>query len=268
MLPVRRWPNHHQPVVSFCLLIAGTFRGGNLRLNLRDFSPFTQILSKYRQGRCALPLPAGTGQLCHRLSEPDGRSLWRRRHRCHVHRDPHLSVCRLGGHRLWAGAFSRCAALTTVLSCLSGYKEGFWFCVKFCTSGPAGGGSVRLDFLAQPHRHLPQNRPSGHRIWLAGAAPASADLPAGRMDYHCQYDAANHRQNGQSFSAGDVPTVSILCARHPDSARIFRDFGRSAQASRLPTFAAFCWQFRCPSASCGKCPTSRNNEQLKITREN
>jgi len=25
--------------VSFCLLIAGTFRGGNLRLNLRDFSP-------------------------------------------------------------------------------------------------------------------------------------------------------------------------------------------------------------------------------------
>ena len=89
--------------VSFCLLIAGTFRGGNLKAEPKGFFSFTQILSKHRQGRCALPLPAGTGQLCHRLSEPDGRSLWRRRHRCHVHRDPHLSVCRLGGHRLWAG---------------------------------------------------------------------------------------------------------------------------------------------------------------------
>ena len=213
--------------VSFCLLIAGTFRGGNLRLNLRDFSPSLKYYQNIVKGGAPSLFRQGLGSFA--------------------------IVCL----NLMAGPYgdAAIAAMSIVTrisqfaaSVVIGFGQGFQPVCGFNYGaklfkrtggllvlrqilhlGPAGGGSVRLDFLAQPHRHLPQNRPAGHRIRLTGAAPASTDLPAGRVDHHFQHDAANHRQNDEGFSAGDVPTVSLLCSCHPDPARIFRDFGRSAQ---------------------------------------
>ena len=50
------WATILSQFVSFCLLIAGTFRGGNLKLNLRNFSPSLKYYKNIVKG--------GTPSLC------------------------------------------------------------------------------------------------------------------------------------------------------------------------------------------------------------
>ena len=119
--------------VSFCLLIAGTFRGGNLRLNLRDFSPSLKYYQNIVKGGAPSLFRQGLGSFA--------------------------TVCL----NLMAGPYGDAAiaamSIVTRISqfaasvvigfgqgvqpvCGSDYgaklfkrvQEGFWFCVKFCTS--------------------------------------------------------------------------------------------------------------------------------------
>lgn len=119
--------------VSFCLLIAGTFRGGNLRLNLRDFSPSLKYYQNIVKGGAPSLFRQGLGSFA--------------------------TVCL----NLMAGSYGDAAiaamsivtrisqfAASVVIGFGQGFQpvcgfnygaklfkrvqEGFWFCVKFCTS--------------------------------------------------------------------------------------------------------------------------------------
>lgn len=214
--------------VSFCLLIAGTFRGGNLRLNLRDFSPSLKYYQNIVKGGAPSLFRQGLGSFAtvclNLMAGPYGDAAIAAM--SIVTRISQFAASVVIG---FGQGFQPVCGFNYGAKLFKRVQEGFWFCVKFCTSVLLVAAVCGWIFSPNLIGIFLKTDPLVIEYGSQALRLPSADLPAGRMDYHCQYDAANHRQNGQSLSAGDVPTVSILCARHPDSARIFRDFGRSAQ---------------------------------------
>ena len=118
--------------VSFCLLIAGTFRGGNLRLNLRDFSPSLKYYQNIVKGGAPSLFRQGLGSFAtvclNLMAGPYGDAIAAMSIVTRISQFAASVVIGFGqgfqpvcGFNYGAKLFKR-------------VQEGFWFCVKFCTS--------------------------------------------------------------------------------------------------------------------------------------
>ena len=119
--------------VSFCLLIAGTFRGGNLRLNLRDFSPSLKYYQNIVKGGAPSLFRQGLGSfatVCLNLMAGHygdaaiaAMSI--------VTRISQFAASVVIG---FGQGFQPVCGFNYGAKLFKRVQEGFWFCVKFCTS--------------------------------------------------------------------------------------------------------------------------------------
>lgn len=89
--------------ISFCLLIAGTRRGGNLRLDIRKFSPSLERYKIILNGGAPSLCRQGLGSVATACMNLMARPYGGRGHRGHVHCDAHHPVRGLGDDRLRPG---------------------------------------------------------------------------------------------------------------------------------------------------------------------
>lgn len=119
--------------VSFCLLIAGTFRGGNLRLNLRDFSPSLKYYQNIVKGGAASLFRQGLGSFAtvclNLMAGPYGDAAIAAM--SIVTRISQFAASVVIG---FGQGFQPVCGFNYGAKLFKRVQEGFWFCVKFCTS--------------------------------------------------------------------------------------------------------------------------------------
>lgn len=119
--------------VSFCLLIAGTFRGGNLRLNLRDFSPSLKYYQNIVKGGAPSLFRQGLvsfATVCLNLmAGPYGDAAIAAM--SIVTRISQFAASVVIG---FGQGFQPVCGFNYGAKLFKRVQEGFWFCVKFCTS--------------------------------------------------------------------------------------------------------------------------------------
>ena len=119
--------------VSFCLLIAGTFRGGNLRLNLKDFSPSLKYYQNIVKGGAPSLFRQGLGcfaTVCLNLmAGPYGDAAIAAM--SFVTRIFQFVASVVIG---FGQGFQPVCGFNYGAKLFKRVQEGFWFCVKFCTS--------------------------------------------------------------------------------------------------------------------------------------
>ena len=121
------------PFVSFCLLIAGTFRGGNLRLNLRDFSPSLKYYQNIVKGGAPSLFRQGLGSFAtvclNLMAGPYGDAAIAAM--SIVTRISQFAASVVIG---FGQGFQPVCGFNYGAKLFKRVQEGFWFCVKFCTS--------------------------------------------------------------------------------------------------------------------------------------
>ena len=119
--------------VSFCLLIAGTFRGGNLRLNLRDFSPSLKYYQNIVKGGAPSLFQQGLGSFAtvclNLMAGPYGDAAIAAM--SIVTRISQFAASVVIG---FGQGFQPVCGFNYGAKLFKRVQEGFWFCVKFCTS--------------------------------------------------------------------------------------------------------------------------------------
>ena len=119
--------------VSFCLLIAGTFRGGNLRLNLRDFSPSLKYYQNIVKGGAPFLFRQGLGSFAtvclNLMAGPYGDAAIAAM--SIVTRISQFAASVVIG---FGQGFQPVCGFNYGAKLFKRVQEGFWFCVKFCTS--------------------------------------------------------------------------------------------------------------------------------------
>ena len=119
--------------VSFCLLIAGTFRGGNLRLNLRDFSPSLKYYQNIVKGGAPSLFRQGLGSFAtvclNLMAGPYGDAAIAAM--SIVTRISQFAASVVIG---FGQGFQPVCGFNYGAKLFKLVQEGFWFCVKFCTS--------------------------------------------------------------------------------------------------------------------------------------
>ena len=119
--------------VSFCLLIAGTFRGGNLRLNLKDFSPSLKYYQNIVKGGAPSLFRQGLGSFAtvclNLMAGPYGDAAIAAM--SIVTRIPQFAASVVIG---FGQGFQPVCGFNYGAKLFKRVQEGFWFCVKFCTS--------------------------------------------------------------------------------------------------------------------------------------
>lgn len=119
--------------VSFCLLIAGTFRGGNLRLNLRDFSPSLKYYQNIVKGGAPSLFRQGLGSFAivclNLMAGPYGDAAIATM--SIVTRISQFAASVVIG---FGQGFQPVCGFNYGAKLFKRVQEGFWFCVKFCTS--------------------------------------------------------------------------------------------------------------------------------------
>ena len=119
--------------VSFCLLIAGTFRGGNLRLNLRDFSPSLKYYQNIVKGGAPSLFRQGLGSFAtvclNLMAGPYGDASIAAM--SIVTRISQFAASVVIG---FGQGFQPVCGFNYGAKLFKRVQEGFWFCVKFCTS--------------------------------------------------------------------------------------------------------------------------------------
>lgn len=119
--------------VSFCLLIAGTFRGGNLRLNLRDFSPSLKYYQNIVKGGAPSLFRQGLGSFAtvclNLMAGPYGYAAIAAM--SIVTRISQFAASVVIG---FGQGFQPVCGFNYGAKLFKRVQEGFWFCVKFCTS--------------------------------------------------------------------------------------------------------------------------------------
>lgn len=119
--------------VSFCLLIAGTFRGGNLRLNLRDFSPSLKYYQNIVKGGAPSLFRQGLGSFAtvclNLMAGPYGDAAIAAT--SIVTRISQFAASVVIG---FGQGFQPVCGFNYGAKLFKRVQEGFWFCVKFCTS--------------------------------------------------------------------------------------------------------------------------------------
>lgn len=119
--------------VSFCLLIAGTFRGGNLRLNLRDFSPSLKYYQNIVKGGAPSLFRQGLGSFAtvclNLMAGPYGDAAIAAM--SIVTRISQFAASVVIG---FEQGFQPVCGFNYGAKLFKRVQEGFWFCVKFCTS--------------------------------------------------------------------------------------------------------------------------------------
>ena len=119
--------------VSFCLLIAGTFRGGNLRLNLRDFSPSLKYYQNIVKGGAPSLFRPGLGSFAtvclNLMAGPYGDAAIAAM--SIVTRISQFAASVVIG---FGQGFQPVCGFNYGAKLFKRVQEGFWFCVKFCTS--------------------------------------------------------------------------------------------------------------------------------------
>lgn len=119
--------------VSFCLLIAGTFRGGNLRLNLRDFSPSLKYYQNIVKGGAPSLFRQGLGSFAtvclNLMAGPYGDAAIAAM--SIVTRISQFAASVVIG---FGQGFQPVCGFNYGAKLFKRVREGFWFCVKFCTS--------------------------------------------------------------------------------------------------------------------------------------
>lgn len=119
--------------VSFCLLIAGTFRGGNLRLNLRDFSPSLKYYQNIVKGGAPSLFRQGLGSFAtvclNLMAGPYGDAAIAAM--SIVTRISQFAALVVIG---FGQGFQPVCGFNYGAKLFKRVQEGFWFCVKFCTS--------------------------------------------------------------------------------------------------------------------------------------
>lgn len=119
--------------VSFCLLIAGTFRGGNLRLNLMDFSPSLKYYQNIVKGGAPSLFRQGLGSFAtvclNLMAGPYGDAAIAAM--SIVTRISQFAASVVIG---FGQGFQPVCGFNYGAKLFKRVQEGFWFCVKFCTS--------------------------------------------------------------------------------------------------------------------------------------
>ena len=119
--------------VSFCLLIASTFRGGNLRLNLRDFSPSLKYYQNIVKGGAPSLFRQGLGSFAtvclNLMAGPYGDAAIAAM--SIVTRISQFAASVVIG---FGQGFQPVCGFNYGAKLFKRVQEGFWFCVKFCTS--------------------------------------------------------------------------------------------------------------------------------------
>lgn len=119
--------------VSFCLLIAGTFRGGNLRLNLKDFSPSLKYYQNIVKGGAPSLFRQGLGSFAtvclNLMAGPYGDAAIAAM--SIVTRISQFAASVVIG---FGQGFQPVCGFNYGAKLFKRVREGFWFCVKFCTS--------------------------------------------------------------------------------------------------------------------------------------
>lgn len=119
--------------VSFCLLIAGTFRGSNLRLNLRDFSPSLKYYQNIVKGGAPSLFRQGLGSFAtvclNLMAGPYGDAAIAAM--SIVTRISQFAASVVIG---FGQGFQPVCGFNYGAKLFKRVQEGFWFCVKFCTS--------------------------------------------------------------------------------------------------------------------------------------
>lgn len=119
--------------VSFCLLIAGTFRGGNLRLNLKDFSPSPKYYQNIVKGGAPSLFRQGLGSFAtvclNLMAGPYGDAAIAAM--SIVTRISQFAASVVIG---FGQGFQPVCGFNYGAKLFKRVQEGFWFCVKFCTS--------------------------------------------------------------------------------------------------------------------------------------
>lgn len=119
--------------VSFCLLIAGTFRGGNLRLNLRDFSPSLKYYQNIVKGGAPSLFRQGLGSFAtvclNLMAGPYGDAAI-----AAMSIVTHISQFAASVVIGFGQGFQPVCGFNYGAKLFKRVQEGFWFCVKFCTS--------------------------------------------------------------------------------------------------------------------------------------
>lgn len=229
------WATILSQFVSFCLLIAGTFRGGNLKLNLRNFSPSLKYYKNIVKGGTPSLCRQGLGSfatICLNLmAGPYGdaaiaaMSIVTRI----------TPVCKLDCHRLWTG-LSAGVRLQLRGQALRPGAGGLLVLRQARYLHPAGGGGAGLAAVREPDCNLSAQRPAGHRVRLDGAAVTVHHLPAGGVDYHFEHDVTDYRPDGEGVAAGDVAAVFILCPGGTVAAELPWHAGRPAEPADCGRF--------------------------------
>lgn len=119
--------------VSFCLLIAGTFRGGNLRLNPKDFSPSLKYYQNIVKGGAPSLFRQGLGSFAtvclNLMAGPYGDAAIAAM--SIVTRISQFAASVVIG---FGQGFQPVCGFNYGAKLFKRVQEGFWFCVKFCTS--------------------------------------------------------------------------------------------------------------------------------------
>jgi putative MATE family efflux protein len=119
--------------VSFCLLIVGTFRGGNLRLNPKDFSPSLKYYQNIVKGGAPSLFRQGLGSFAtvclNLMAGPYGDAAIAAM--SIVTRISQFAASVVIG---FGQGFQPVCGFNYGAKLFKRVQEGFWFCVKFCTS--------------------------------------------------------------------------------------------------------------------------------------
>lgn len=211
--------------VGFVLLLKGTTQGGNLRIRLRNVTFSKYYYSQIINGGMPSLCPAGIRQRGDDLSEFDGGAVRRCGDRGDVgrRRVMNLAASVVTG---FGQGFQPVCGFNYGAFLYDRVKEGFWFCVKVATVILIVLSAAGYLLAPQVIQLFSKNDPQVIAIGTQAAALAMPDLPAVRLDYDLQHDAADDRKILPRFAAGDVAAGAVL---HPGGAALAgadRDSGR------------------------------------------
>ena len=196
-------------LASFCMLLLGCARGGNLRIRLKNVcfrrDLFLEIgkgglPSLCRQGLASIATiclnrSAGLyGDAAIAAMSVVSRAMMLAQSALIGFGQGFQPVC---GFNYGAGLYHR-------------VKEGF----QVVHGVPDGGFGSGPGPGSPDHRRVPQ-RPGGHRLRSPGPAPAVPGLPAVRRHRHLQHADPDHQQGLAGLGAGGSPAGAVL---HPGGA--------------------------------------------------
>ena len=142
------WATILSQFVSFCLLIAGTFRGGNLKLNLRNFSPSLKYYKNIVKGGTPSLCRQGLGSfatICLNLmAGPYGDAAIAAM--SIVTRITQFANSIVIG---FGQGFQPVCGFNYGAQLYHRVREGFWFCVKVATVFLLAAGAVGFVFAPQ-----------------------------------------------------------------------------------------------------------------------